>query len=87
MTDTLGRRLQDVRLRADLTQEAVAEKAGLSVYSVRNWEQDLREPGALALYRLTRALGVSMDTLLEGLEGSNTVQAPEKARGKKRGGA
>jgi transcriptional regulator with XRE-family HTH domain len=82
---TFGRRLQDLRLRAGLTQQSLAEKSGLTFFTIRNWEQGQRFPSALALYQLAQALGVTMESLVEGLQDSKAAP-PKKARGKKRGG-
>jgi transcriptional regulator with XRE-family HTH domain len=61
--ETLGRRLQRLRLSAGLTQEGLARKAGLPVWSLRNWEHDHRLPGVAAVYKLARVLGVPMEEL------------------------
>jgi transcriptional regulator with XRE-family HTH domain len=62
-TESLGQRLQRLRLAAGLTQEGLAARAGLPVGSMRNWEHDHRRPGVAAVYRLARALGVPMEEL------------------------
>jgi transcriptional regulator with XRE-family HTH domain len=64
-TETLGRRLQRLRVAAGLTQSQVAEVAGVPVSSLRNWEIDRREPGLRAACRLARALGVTAEHLAE----------------------
>jgi transcriptional regulator with XRE-family HTH domain len=62
-SETLGRKLQHLRLAAGLTQEELARRAGLPVWSLRNWEHDHRLPGLLPVYKLAKALGVPMEEL------------------------
>ncbi|MBA4188256.1 MAG: hypothetical protein C0467_09650 [Planctomycetaceae bacterium] len=63
-TETLGQRLARLRSATGVTQEQLAEKAGVAMGSVRNWEQDHRRPRADAALRLARALGVTVEELL-----------------------
>ncbi|MEI7685949.1 MAG: helix-turn-helix transcriptional regulator [Planctomycetota bacterium] len=63
--ETLGKRLQRIREARGLTQDALARKAKVSVFNVRNWEQDHRTPGLAAVYHLAKALGVTMEELAE----------------------
>jgi DNA adenine methylase len=69
---TFGRRLKQLREAAGLTQPALAEAAGVPVTSLRNWEQDHREPMASAVLGLARALGVGAGRLL----GSEATEEP-----------
>ncbi|MCI0465142.1 MAG: helix-turn-helix domain-containing protein [Gemmataceae bacterium] len=62
-SETLGQRLQRLRLAAGLTQEQLAEKSGVPVWSLRNWEHDHRLPGLVPVYRLAKALGILMEEL------------------------
>lgn len=60
----IGKRVKIARIRADLTQEALAEKAGLSVTHMSNIEtgnSKLSLPMAIAL---ANALSVSVDEFL-----------------------
>jgi transcriptional regulator with XRE-family HTH domain len=61
--ETLGQRLQRLRLAAGLTQEGLAQRAGVPVWSLRNWEHDHRLPGLVPVYKLAKALGVPMEQL------------------------
>lgn len=63
-TETLGQRLARLRTAAGVTQEQLAEKAGVATGSIRNWEQDHRRPRADAALKLARALGVTVEELL-----------------------
>jgi transcriptional regulator with XRE-family HTH domain len=53
----LGEELKRLRESVELTQEALARKAGVSVGNVRNWEQGLRLPSYSAVVKLCAALG------------------------------
>jgi transcriptional regulator with XRE-family HTH domain len=58
---TFGERLRELRQKAGLTQEALADASGLSLGSIRNYEQDVREPYWAGIFRLADSLGVSCD--------------------------
>lgn len=60
----MGNRLKRLRDERHLTQEQLAAAAGIPVGSLRNYEQDHREPRVQQLQRLARALNVSMETVL-----------------------
>ena len=67
-----GTMLKAMREKAGLSQAALAERAGLSVRNIQNWEQGHRVPRAQVLLRLARAVGVPVEQLLSGL-GSNEL--------------
>jgi transcriptional regulator with XRE-family HTH domain len=73
MGETLGTRLQALRLAAELTQEVLAARSGLPVTSLRNWERDHRTPGVFALFKLAQALGLPMERFVEGVEGDDSA--------------
>lgn len=52
----LGERLQVLRIRAGLTQGAVAREAGVAWDSVRSWEAGRAVPTALNLARVCAVL-------------------------------
>ena len=70
MTDlktlTLGRRIQALRREQALTQDALAERMGVTPQAVSKWENDLSCPDILSLPQLARELHTSVDTLLTG---------------------
>lgn len=70
MTDlkslTLGRRIQALRREQALTQEALAERMGVTPQAVSKWENDLSCPDVTSLPRLARELHTSVDALLTG---------------------
>ena len=55
-----------LRLRAEhkLTQQQVADGAGLSLRGYQNYERGLREPGLSALGGLADFYGLSVDVLI-----------------------
>jgi transcriptional regulator with XRE-family HTH domain len=56
--------LRQLRQQAGLTQIALAQRAGLSLRSVQNWEQGHRIPRLDTVISLTKALRVSVDRLI-----------------------
>ena len=63
--ETLGQRLQRLRLDAGLTQAQLADAAGTPLSSLQNWEIDRREPGLRAAVRFARTLGVTVEDLAD----------------------
>jgi len=62
-----GRRVRDVRLQMNLTQEALAEAAGVHATFVSNVERGYRVPSVPTLLRLAHGLGVTPSALLDDL--------------------
>jgi DNA-binding XRE family transcriptional regulator len=60
----LAESLRDERARAGLTLEQLAQRADLSAAHLSRLESGDRQPSVAALISLSRALGVSMSTLL-----------------------
>lgn len=59
-----GKHLQELRKKNDFTQEALAEKTGLSDRYIRKLESGESQPGAKAVYLLSNALDVTMEELI-----------------------
>jgi transcriptional regulator with XRE-family HTH domain len=57
----------------------LCRRSGISIDSLRNWEQDRVLPRLDAVVKLAHALGVSLDTLAEGMEVTSSGQADEQA--------
>ncbi len=70
-----GERLKALRAAAGLSQPALADRAGVSVSAVRQFEYGLREPAFGTLVKLAEALGVSLDAFKDG------AAPPTKAAG------
>lgn len=64
----LGANVKRLRESNEWTQEALAARAGLDRSYVAGIEAGLRNPSTKALSKLARALGVSLPTLLDGLQ-------------------
>jgi DNA-binding XRE family transcriptional regulator len=62
---TFGERLQQLREKAGLTQEGLAEASGVNVWTTRNYEQGRREPNWKAAIDLARAIGVTVEAFAD----------------------
>lgn len=60
-----GRRLQQLRRRAGVTQEHLADQTGLTVESISNMERGLYGPRFENLERISAALEVPVKKLFE----------------------
>jgi transcriptional regulator with XRE-family HTH domain len=78
--ESMGQRFQRLREEARMTQAELADRAGIPVGTLRNWEQGIRVPRFDHAIQVAQALGVSLD-VLAGLEEAPT-EAP-KRKGKK----
>lgn len=67
MEETLGKRIVQNRKRLGLTQDALAEKLGVTAQAVSKWENDQSCPDITTLPRLAEIFGITTDALL-GLE-------------------
>lgn len=63
---TLGRRIQTLRRGQALTQEALAERMGVTPQAVSKWENDLSCPDIMTLPHLAKELHTTVDALLTG---------------------
>lgn len=61
---TFSERLMDMRKERGYTQYSLAEAVGVSVDSIRRWENGKQEPRLGELKMLARALGVSVGVLV-----------------------
>lgn len=55
-----ARRLKELRNQAGLSQPELAERCGLAVSTIRQFEYELREPNYGSLVKLAQGLGVSL---------------------------
>ena len=60
----IGKRIKIARIKADMKQEKLAEKSGLSPTHVSNVETGTTKASQPALVSLANALGVTIDDLL-----------------------
>src|ERR1700734_1519421 len=77
---SLAEGLREERTRAGLTLEQLAQRAELSTAHLSRLESGDRQPSVAALISLSRALGVSMSTLLGERRGAPAIAAypPER---------
>lgn len=66
---TTGQKIQALRKGRGLTQEQLAARLGVSRQAVSRWELDETLPDTQNLLPLKEALGVSIDTLLDSVQG------------------
>ena len=62
---SFGQRLREARKNAGLTQAQLAEILDISDSTVTSWEKETRQPDIPNIKRLTRALNVTPEYLLE----------------------
>jgi transcriptional regulator with XRE-family HTH domain len=81
---SFGEKLKEVREAAGLTQAQLAERSGIPLGTIREYEQNKREPLVSKAGKLARALGQTIEALLPNDAGATGEPAPKK--GKKRKG-
>lgn len=87
---TLGQRIQEHRLRLELSQEGLGEKLGVSRQAVSKWEADAAVPDTDKLIALSKLFGLTLNELLqvEGPEGAfDSRQEPEQRPSERQAGA
>lgn len=72
MNETSGTRISRLRKEKGMSQEALAEKIGVSAQAVSKWENDQSCPDISLLPQLAKLLDVTVDELLTG--NSNEVR-------------
>jgi transcriptional regulator with XRE-family HTH domain len=77
---SLAESLREERARAGLTLEQLAQRADLSTAHLSRLESGDRQPSVAALISLSRALGVSMSTLLGERHGAPAIAIYPPAR-------
>ncbi len=61
----IGFKIQKARLRAEMTQEQVAEALGISRQTLSNWENGKTYPDIVSVVKMSDLYGVSLDHLLK----------------------
>ena len=67
---TIGRKIRDMRIKKDLTQQELADAMDLSISTISLYESDKRKPGLSALDRLGQVLGVDPSYFVSDLDSS-----------------
>ena len=60
----IGQRIKDLRKKADMTQDRLADYLGISAQAVSKWECDISTPDLSLIAPLCRVLGCTSDELL-----------------------
>lgn len=68
----IGAKLRELRLRADLTQDDVAESLGVTAATVSNYENGAIYPSLEIFYKLAKLYNASSDYIL-GLESQKQI--------------
>jgi transcriptional regulator with XRE-family HTH domain len=81
--ETMGQRLQRLRREAGLSQRGLADRAGVPIGTLRNWEQGRREPYFSTAVRVAMALGVTLDELAARADEAEAGRTGGKRKGKR----
>jgi transcriptional regulator with XRE-family HTH domain len=65
---SFGHHLQALREKAGLSRSGLAQKVGVPVSTLRNWEAGRGFPPLAALVKLARVLGVPVGRFAEGVD-------------------
>lgn len=58
-----GKQIKEARVKAKLTQEKLAQKAGISVFTLQKYESGDRKPKIESLQKIANALGIPITRL------------------------
>ncbi len=75
---TLGEKLQELRRKAGLSQEAMADRLEVSRQAVSKWERDEAMPETEKLIRIAQLFDVSLDGLLLDRDAAEAPAASQK---------
>lgn len=59
----IGKRLKEIRKQKGMTQKDLAETIGVSVSTIKKWEQDIVDPNTSAMIAVAVAFNCSLDYL------------------------
>ena len=77
---SISEKLKQARTESELTQEAIAEKVGVSRQTIYSWESGKSYPDIASLMILSDVYGVTLDSLLKG--DTYMIQHLEEGSGK-----
>jgi transcriptional regulator with XRE-family HTH domain len=80
---TFADKLKALRQEKKMTQENLAERSGIPIGTIRDYEQGKRDPLLSNAQRLAKALGVSLD-VFPVLDSEKGRPAPKKPRPRRR---
>lgn len=78
--------LHRLRTEAGLSQMELCRKSGISIDSLRNWEQGRVLPRIDAVVKLATALGVQVDALTASMASSKETKVSSSKKTRKRKG-
>ena len=81
MSNTLGKKISELRKEKGITQEELAERLGVSPQAVSKWENDLSCPDIMLLPELAKLFDVTIDELFSVTPKKKTeLLSPEKRK-------
>ena len=78
-SETLGTRIKSLRVNKGMTQAQLGAILGVYETAVYSWESDSVKPGLSGIMAIAKALGVTVDELLAGIDLDKSVKPPERA--------
>ena len=81
---TFGEKLKELREAAELTQTALADTSGVPIGTIRDYEQAKRTPLLSTAFKLSRALGVSVESFASCIDGEESKGKRKPIRGRPR---
>lgn len=60
---SIGKQIRNLRRAAEMTQEQLAEKLGISFQAISKWENNISMPDVIMIPELARVFGVSTDII------------------------
>ena len=72
ITNCVGKRIQECRQKAGLTQEQLSEKSGISQKHISRIEQGYHDTHFTMIYKIAKALNVPIDTFAIDFEEDNS---------------
>ena len=65
----IGKNMKKHLDRKGWTMTRLSQEINVTPTAVQNWAHGKRTPSAYALYRMSKALGTTMEELVEGIDG------------------
>lgn len=76
LTIRLGKRIKQLRVMRDMTQEQLAEASNVSISFLGNVERGSKNPTVETIYKIANALDVTMSELLSFDTGIQVLEEP-----------
>jgi transcriptional regulator with XRE-family HTH domain len=80
-----GKKLQELREKAGLSQSELGAKSGIPTRTIQNWEITDRVPRADALFKLAAALGVDCRAFADSVQAKQEKRAAKRASSRRKG--